>query len=204
MMKRVILLTTLLLLGAMLVGCMHTRYRPRSGRPVSMTSNLGTAAVPRPVGTVDETYRRKWLLFWIVPIGKDGGDMIDDALGGAQGMINCRIKAEWTFLDLVITGITFGIFCTRSVEIKGTLVAYDGAPPPPAGSAVTTPPTTPSTLTGNLAICRFCGRASPKTAAFCQHCGKPLLAPDQCPKCLHQNHAGAKFCAKCGTKMPEK
>lgn len=205
-MKRFILLTTLLLVCVAAVGCMHTRYRPRSGKPVSMTSTLGPNVVTSPVRQVDEEYTRKWLLWFILPIGDDGGDMIDDAMKGADGMTNLRIKAEWDFLDLVIQTVTFGIFCTRSVEISGTLVSIQsvgGAPyTPPAPSATSKQPA-PASDSSDVKLCPHCGRGNPRTAKFCQHCGKNMLPLGICPECGTRNRPDAKYCTKCGAGMPK-
>ena len=105
-------------------SCMYTHYRGKTRYPISFTSNLGVDKKYERVRTVDETYRRKWLVLYLIPIGKDGSDMISEASSGGDGMVNLKIHAYWDLVDVLVTNLTFGILCTRSIQITGDIVKF--------------------------------------------------------------------------------
>jgi membrane protease subunit (stomatin/prohibitin family) len=54
---------------------------------------------------------------------------------------------------------------------------------------------------GNTVKCPKCGHENPAGAKFCLECGSKIESVVVCPKCGHENPAGAKFCLECGTSL---
>lgn len=56
--------------------------------------------------------------------------------------------------------------------------------------------------------CHNCGRQNPDRSAFCDRCGKPLIAEQvpiqsrECPKCGALNPVSATSCKDCSTDLP--
>ena len=152
----------LLVAASLLVtSCAHMTYRNTRGVPISFTGNLGLDKEHKVVRHVDDDYRRKWLLFYLIPIGDDGSDMIAQSVGNADGMANLRITAQWDVLDVLITNITSGIFCTRSVNIQGDLVKFVDKSGAKKEAALK---------------CPKCGFENATGATFCIKCGTGLAA----------------------------
>lgn len=204
--------TTSALIGCLLMllgtGCMHTRFQNHTRTPISFTHNLGVTRDYEVVRRVDEDYRRIWLLFYMLPVGKDGSDMVTQSAIGSDGMANLRIKSQFDVVDILITNLTFGLVCTRAVNIQGDLVRFKPEPvavhrPPSVApvSATTTLPATPrSTATIN---CLGCGKQNAPNAAFCAGCGKEIKVQDpiHCWKCGEVAQPDTRFCTKCGTDL---
>ena len=121
-------LIVLILACALLPSCAHTTYRNSTGKPISFTGNLGTGMKYEAVGHVNNDYRRQWLFWYLLPIGKDGTDMIAESVGGAEAMSNLKIKAVFDVVDVVLSNLSLGIYCSRLVNIQGDLMKSTGKP----------------------------------------------------------------------------
>jgi ribosomal protein L40E len=179
-----------LLLAGIVPSCAHVKFDNRTGKPISFTRHLGTDRKYEVVRNVDEDYRRKWLLLYLIPIGHDGTDMIEECVRDGEGMVNLRIKSEWDLIDVVVTNLTLGILCTRSVNVRGDLVRFLDQPAVPVGIS-----------------CSQCGSAIPQGSRFCPRCGlsqKDHAKSRTCPKCQTGNLLTAKFCSACGFALEQR
>ena len=118
----------LAVVGLLATSCAHVTYRNPGAKPISFTGNLGLEKKHSVVRHVDDDYRRQWLLFYLIPIGKDGTDMIRESVGDAEGLANLKITAVFDFWDVLFTNLTVGIYCTRSINIQGDLVTFKEGP----------------------------------------------------------------------------
>ncbi|MBM4040809.1 MAG: hypothetical protein FJ290_20075 [Planctomycetes bacterium] len=109
-------------------SCAHVTYRNTTTKPISFTSNLGVARKYEVVAHVERDFRRKWLFWYLQPIGRDGSDMIAEAVGNADGMANLKITAVFDFWDVLFSNLTQGIYCSRLVSVRGDQVRFTQGP----------------------------------------------------------------------------
>jgi len=155
----------------LLTSCANIKYQNQTAAPISFTPNLGTEEEYRTVRHVDNDYRRFWLVFYMIPIGKDGSDMIADSAAGADGMVNLTLKAQYSFVDVLVANLTFGLFCLRSVNVQGDLVEFTGQEKVEARAD---PRKTSVAVVQTGVFCSECGVRSANSEKFCSKCGKKL------------------------------
>lgn len=121
-------LIALVLVATMVTSCAHVTYQNSTHKPISFTRSLGTEKKFQVTGRANNDYRRQWLFWYLLPIGKDGTDMIADSVGGADALANLKIIAVYDVLDMLVTTLTLGIYSTRLVNIQGDLMRASGNP----------------------------------------------------------------------------
>ncbi len=195
-------------LALLVSSCAHIRYDNTTRTPVSFTHNLGDGIEYKTVRHISNDYRRIWLLWYLVPIGKDGSDMVAASTGGADGLANLRITAQYDVIDVLVTNLTFGLFCTRKVRIQGDLVdilpAPDGDSTPITQPAGREPDDAVRLSAAYSGACPACKAPAQPGATFCTACGAKLPAPKVnvfCPACGTKAPDAASFCTHCGGKL---
>lgn len=187
--------------------CAHLRYDNPTGKPISFTPHLGKGLTFQTVRKVSNDYRRMWLLFYLLPIGRDGTDMIGDTLGGADGMVNLTVTSQWDFIDVLVTNLTFGLFCTRKVMIEGDLVAINESRQlqPAVDGTDGTEGADPSAqaVAAQGGTCVSCGADTTAGTRFCASCRGSMQRdpPVFCHACGVQAPARGTFCAACGVAL---
>ncbi len=127
-MKRPLLI--LLILATMMVysGCSRFTLDARDlGEPISMTRNVGFDASPAVPATFQTSTRVGycgWLFNLVTLKDADLSSMIDKeikARGGA-GVRNVTIKKEMSFVDGLISIVSFGFYVPETITISGEVI----------------------------------------------------------------------------------
>jgi len=112
---------------AALTGCALSFDSTKLGVPVSLAG-----AAPAPAsGTPFRVTKHPVFVFWgaITAAPPSLEDVLASQVGTGARIAELRIKVRARWSDLLITGLTGGLFSPRSVTFEGVVV-----PAPPAGS----------------------------------------------------------------------
>jgi len=112
---------------AALTGCALSFDSTKLGVPVSLAG-----AAPAPAsGTPFRVTKHPVFVFWglITAAPPSLEDVLAGQVGTGARIADLRIKVRARWSDLLITGLTGGLFSPRSVTFEGVVV-----PAPPAGS----------------------------------------------------------------------
>ncbi|HOE95901.1 MAG TPA: hypothetical protein PK847_04890 [Candidatus Sumerlaeota bacterium] len=114
-------LTPWLLLLAMssgLAGCYSLRHTTASGKPVMADTAL--AENQEITQHFKETARSVYLLDGLIPLDRDDAQaLLYEYVNAGDGIVNLRIREQFTFIDSLIGWVTLGIVTTRTVRVEG-------------------------------------------------------------------------------------
>jgi protein-S-isoprenylcysteine O-methyltransferase Ste14 len=107
------------LLGLAAGGCAMSFDSSHLGVPVTMAS----AATSQATGTPFRVNRHPVFMGWgLITLGSPNlEDVLAGQVANGAGVTNLkiRVRARWT--DLLVTGLTFGLFSPRTVTFEGTV-----------------------------------------------------------------------------------
>lgn len=107
------------LLGLAAGGCAMSFDSSHLGVPVTMAS----AATSQTTGTPFHVNRHPVFMGWgLITLGAPNlEDVLAGQVANGAGVTNLkiRVRARWT--DLLVTGLTFGLFSPRTVTFEGTV-----------------------------------------------------------------------------------
>jgi protein-S-isoprenylcysteine O-methyltransferase Ste14 len=100
-------------------GCAMTFDSTRLGVPVTMA---GPAQAP--AGTPFRVTRHPFFVAWgaFTAASPRLEDVLAGQVGAGTGVANLRIRVRARWSDLLITGLTAGLFSPRSVTFEGTVL----------------------------------------------------------------------------------
>jgi hypothetical protein len=120
-MRRRLSYGTLVVLPLVLGGCAATFDATRVGVPVTLASSstAPTAGTPFKV-TSHPTYA----LFGLAAFTRPQLDKaLTQQLIGAKAITNVRVTMKSRWIDVLVTGLTFGLIVPRTMVVEGTVVA---------------------------------------------------------------------------------
>lgn len=119
-MNRLLPCVALASLGIAAGGCALTFDSARLGVPVTMA---GPARAP-PVGTPFQVTRHPLFVAWgaFTALAPRLEDVLAGQVGTGSGVANLRIRVRARWSDLLITGLTAGLFSPRTVTFEGVVV----------------------------------------------------------------------------------
>ena len=122
-MTRSIARAALFALVLVVSGCALTFDATHLGVPVTMAEPAAPAGAA-PAGTSFRVTKHPVFLLWgLIPAGQPN---LEDVLAGQVGTgtsiasLKIRVRSRWS--DLLITGLTLGVFSPRSVTFEGVVV----------------------------------------------------------------------------------
>jgi len=121
-----------LALAALTGACALTFDSTRLGVPVSLA---GAAPTPSTAGTPFRVTKHPVFVFWgaMTAAPPNLEDVLAGQLGAGTRLTDVRIRVRARWSDLLITGLTAGMFSPRSVTIEGVVVP-PASPASPSGS----------------------------------------------------------------------
>ncbi len=116
------------LFGVGASGCAMSFDSTHLGVPVTMASAATTAIA----GTPFHVNRHPVFIGWgaITAAMPNLEDVLAGQVGNGAGVTNLKIKVRARWSDLLITGLTFGLFSPRTVTFEGTVQAAPAASAP--------------------------------------------------------------------------
>ncbi len=109
-----------LMLGAVLLsGCAQTFDATTLGVPATMASPVGEAVAGQPFEVTTHTVHALWGL---VSLKKPNLEkLLATQLVGGKSVSQIRIRTRSTWKDLLLTGLTLGIFAPKTVTYEGVV-----------------------------------------------------------------------------------
>ena len=109
-------------------GCAMSFDSTHLGVPVTMAS----AASNTTAGTPFHVNRHPVFIGWglITAANPNLEDVLAGQVGNGAGVTNLKIRVRARWSDLLITGLTFGLFSPRTVTFEGTVQAAPAAATP--------------------------------------------------------------------------
>jgi hypothetical protein len=110
-----------LVVGAMvLAGCAQAFDATRLGVPATMAGPAGEAVAGQSFKVTTHTVHALWGLVTLKRPGLEKA--LAGQLVGAKAIAQLRIKTKSRWSDLLITGLTLGIFAPKTVTYEGVVV----------------------------------------------------------------------------------
>ena len=115
-------------LGCGANGCALTFDSTHIGVPVTM----GSPAQATTTGTPFHVTRHPVFIMWglITAASPNLEDLLSGQVANGAGVSNLRIRVRARWTDLLITGLTAGLFSPRTVTFEGNVQAGQAAPQP--------------------------------------------------------------------------
>ena len=110
-----------IMLGAVLLtGCAQTFDATTLGVPATMASPAGEAVAGQPFAVTTHTVHALWGL---VSLKKPNLDRaLATQLVGGKSVAQVKIRTRATWKDLLLTGLTLGLFAPRTVTYEGVII----------------------------------------------------------------------------------
>ena len=122
LLRRYFSVCLLVLLVLSIQGCYTLN---QSGVPIDEAIELTNAEQARSIGHFTKTKKVNHFIFGLVS-PEDAGieTMISNAVktGGGSRAVNVRIKYQATFVDGLISAITYGLYAPRTLTVEGDVV----------------------------------------------------------------------------------
>ena len=104
----------------LLAGCAQTFDATTLGVPATMAGPAGEAAAGQPYKITTHTVHALWGL---VALKKPNLDKaLAGQLVGGKSVADLKIRTKSRWLDLLITGLTLGVFAPKTVTYEGIVV----------------------------------------------------------------------------------
>ncbi len=127
-MKQAMLIFLLILAMTAFAGCSRFTLDARDlGEPISMTRNVGHEVSPTAVSTFETSTRVGycgWAFNLITLKNADLSSLINREIKarGGSGVRNLTIKKQVSFVDGLISIVSFGFYVPETITIKGEVV----------------------------------------------------------------------------------
>lgn len=126
---------SLLMLGAAVVvtagcGTIHHNATFPQNKPIAFGPNLGEGNTYALVHPFEETDRQVYFFYHWFPINHANGvEAAEKHLSEGDGIVNLRIRTEFSPVDYVLTLLTGGLFSTYTIHTYGDIVRLPAPPP---------------------------------------------------------------------------